>query len=74
MRGWRFVRRPRDRRLAGKTFEQTAATLCQDAAMLHARELEVVAKKADRTTKTFKETARIDTPSNADYYLNGGIL
>jgi hypothetical protein len=29
-RGWRFVGRRRDRRLAGKTFELTGATLCED--------------------------------------------
>ncbi|MRG94598.1 aconitate hydratase AcnA [Polyangium spumosum] len=38
------------------------------------KKLEVVAKKADGTTKKFTVTARIDTPNEADYYLNGGIL
>jgi len=38
------------------------------------KKLEVVATKADGTKKTFTVTARIDTPNEADYYLNGGIL
>jgi len=38
------------------------------------KKLVVVAKKADGTTKEFTVTARIDTPNEADYYLNGGIL
>jgi aconitate hydratase len=38
------------------------------------KKLVVVAKKADGATKEFTVTARIDTPNEADYYLNGGIL
>jgi aconitate hydratase len=38
------------------------------------KKLTVVATKADGTTKEFVVTARIDTPNEADYYLNGGIL
>jgi aconitate hydratase len=38
------------------------------------KKLTVVATKADGTKKEFVVTARIDTPNEADYYLNGGIL
>jgi len=38
------------------------------------KKLEVVATKADGTQKTFTVTARIDTPNESDYYVNGGIL
>jgi aconitate hydratase len=39
-----------------------------------ARELSVVAKKADGTTITFKAIGRIDTPQEVLYYQHGGIL
>ncbi|MEI8081012.1 MAG: hypothetical protein WCI74_04130, partial [Actinomycetes bacterium] len=34
----------------------------------------VQAAKADGTTVTFDAVVRIDTPGEADYYRNGGIL
>ncbi|MBW4094096.1 MAG: aconitate hydratase AcnA [Acidobacteria bacterium] len=36
--------------------------------------LKVTATKEDGTTKSFDATLRIDTPGEADYYRNGGIL
>jgi aconitate hydratase len=36
--------------------------------------LEVTATKADGTFQTFSAVVRIDTPGEADYYRNGGIL
>ncbi len=38
------------------------------------KKLTVRARKDDGTVKEFTATARIDTPNEADYYLNGGIL
>ncbi len=37
-------------------------------------EVNVTATAADGTTKSFKADVRIDTPAEADYYQNGGIL
>ena len=36
--------------------------------------LKVSAKKADGSTVEFDAVLRIDTPGEADYYRNGGIL
>jgi aconitate hydratase len=38
------------------------------------RTLQVRARGADRTARTFEVTIRIDTPQEVLYYLNGGIL
>ncbi|WP_314686778.1 aconitate hydratase AcnA [uncultured Bifidobacterium sp.] len=38
------------------------------------RTVEVTATKADGTTTSFDAVVRIDTPGEADYYRNGGIL
>ncbi|WP_436496608.1 aconitate hydratase [Actinokineospora sp. HUAS TT18] len=38
------------------------------------RTLKVVAVKADRSTVEFDAVLRIDTPGEADYYRNGGIM
>ena len=38
------------------------------------RTLKVTATKADGSTVEFDATVRIDTPGEADYYRNGGIL
>lgn len=38
------------------------------------RTITVTATKADGTTVSFDATVRIDTPGEADYYRNGGIL
>ena len=38
------------------------------------RDIPVVATAADGTAKTFQATIRIDTPQEAEYYKNGGIL
>ncbi|HOW36511.1 MAG TPA: aconitate hydratase AcnA [Candidatus Omnitrophota bacterium] len=38
------------------------------------QEIAVTAKSSDGSTKEFKAIARIDTPVEADYYRNGGIL
>jgi aconitate hydratase len=36
--------------------------------------VKVTATKADGTEKVFDAVVRIDTPGEADYYRNGGIL
>ena len=38
------------------------------------QEIEVVARAADGTERTFFALARVDTPVEVDYYRNGGIL
>ena len=38
------------------------------------RTITVTATKADGTAVSFDATVRIDTPGEADYYRNGGIL
>ncbi len=38
------------------------------------RTVEITATKADGTTTSFDAVVRIDTPGEADYYRNGGIL
>ncbi len=38
------------------------------------QDLTVTARGDDGTTKTFKVTARVDTPVDVEYYRNGGIL
>jgi aconitate hydratase len=40
----------------------------------NAKQVEVVASSADGATKRFQAKVRIDTPNEADYYRNGGIL
>ncbi|WP_062520654.1 aconitate hydratase AcnA [Demequina silvatica] len=40
----------------------------------HPKSLPVTATKADGTTVTFDAVVRIDTPGEADYFRNGGIL
>jgi len=40
----------------------------------HPKTLTVVATRADGTTTSFDAVVRIDTPGEADYYRNGGIL
>jgi aconitate hydratase len=36
--------------------------------------VDVSARAADGTVKTFAATVRIDTPQEAEYYRHGGIL
>lgn len=40
----------------------------------HSKDLTVRATSPDGSVKTFKALARIDTPQEVQYYLNGGIL
>jgi aconitate hydratase len=40
----------------------------------HPKSLTVVAARADGTKTSFDAVVRIDTPGEADYYRNGGIL
>src|SRR5690606_17897014 len=40
----------------------------------HPKALPVIATKADGTAVTFNAPVRIDTPGEADYFRNGGIL
>ena len=38
------------------------------------KEIEVKARKADGSVKTFRAVVRIDTPQEVLYYQHGGIL
>jgi aconitate hydratase len=50
------------------------AGLAAFSAGAHPKTLPVVATKADGTVVSFDAPVRIDTPGEADYYRNGGIL
>ena len=45
-----------------------------DALAKGSKSINVVAKKADGSTKTFQAIVRIDTPQEVLYYQHGGIL
>jgi aconitate hydratase len=55
-----------------ETFEITGVTELNDGTT--PRTLKVVATKDDGTSVDFDAALRIDTPGEADYYRNGGIL
>ncbi len=55
-----------------ETFAITGVTALNDGEVPET--LPVVATKADGSTVTFDAVLRIDTPGEADYYRNGGIL
>lgn len=55
-----------------ETFEITGVTALNDGEV--PATLPVVATKADGSAVTFDAVVRIDTPGEADYYRNGGIL
>ncbi len=52
--------------------EDRSGGLCE--AIAHAKAVKVVAEKADGTVVRFPVHVRIDTPQEAHYYENGGIL
>ena len=55
-----------------ETFEITGITAIADG--VTPRTVHVVARRADGTLIEFDALVRIDTPGEADYYRNGGIL
>jgi aconitate hydratase len=55
-----------------ETFDIAGITALNDGST--PRTVEVTATKSDGTTVEFDAVVRIDTPGEADYYRNGGIL
>jgi aconitate hydratase len=55
-----------------ENFDITGITALNDG--ITPKTLDVTAKKTDGTSVTFHAVVRIDTPGEADYYRNGGIL
>ncbi|GAA3886218.1 aconitate hydratase [Saccharothrix violaceirubra] len=55
-----------------ETFDFTGVTALNDGET--PRTVKVVARKEDGTTAEFDAVVRIDTPGEADYYRNGGIM
>jgi aconitate hydratase len=45
-----------------------------DTSFANGRNIDVEAKSADGTVRTFKATVRIDTEGEIQYYKHGGIL
>lgn len=56
------------------TGEETYSILGVPAALSTSSNVEVIAVRADGTEVKFEAKARIDTPQEAEYYRNGGIL
>ena len=54
--------------------EEVFSISCVAAAVAGDKKAQITAKFADGSTKTFGVKVRIDTPVEADYFRNGGIL